>query len=219
MFLTLFLLFAGLFSAAGGILKWKWFFENPNAQFVMMFLGRNGARVFYIALGAVLITVGGSRLASPPLTVTEPMLQTLTQPWTFSLLSEKAAPRLEGVRELRDLAVSKDGQWQSFSTVWTSAHSLFPVLRDTDTFSVDIEPAFTLRRTVAGQAIKAAQFYFDQDLHSCDNWLMSKHPLESAAFMVVVFDEASTRAVTGEPGLLVTWLHRSSPLYRKYTSY
>ena len=52
------IVFAGLFSAFCAFRDFDWFMNNRKARpFVNMF-GRNGARVFYMALGAV-ITVAG----------------------------------------------------------------------------------------------------------------------------------------------------------------
>lgn len=52
--MSLLAVFAGLFSIAGAVLDWDWFFNNGRARpFVKMF-GREGARAFYIALGLFL---------------------------------------------------------------------------------------------------------------------------------------------------------------------
>lgn len=54
----LFLVAAGLFAAAGGIFNWEWFMNHRKARFMCTILTRTGARIFYIALGAVLAVLG-----------------------------------------------------------------------------------------------------------------------------------------------------------------
>jgi hypothetical protein len=49
---------AGVFTIAAAILDWDWFFENYKARFFVDALGRNGARVFYGVLGAVILFLG-----------------------------------------------------------------------------------------------------------------------------------------------------------------
>ena len=49
---------AGLFSAAGGIFNWEWFMSNSKARFVTYFIGRTGARAFYILLGLAIVVLG-----------------------------------------------------------------------------------------------------------------------------------------------------------------
>lgn len=54
------LLFAagGIFSICGAALNWDWFLESRKARFFVNVFGRNGARVIYAVLGAVLVVVG-----------------------------------------------------------------------------------------------------------------------------------------------------------------
>lgn len=224
MFLTLFLLCTGLFSAAGGILNWNWFFAHPKAQLLVWLFGRTGARIFYVVLGLPFLFFGGSRLVTPPLTITEAMLQTLTQPAGAPLTAGEATGRLKTLHGRRDFQLSDSGQWQSFSLILKPEHPLFPLLRakdsaGADAFSVDAEPGFTWKKKLYGRPMRGTIFYFDKDLHPCDNWLFSRHPLDSAVFVVVVLDEESTRAMTGQPGLKAFWLHHSSPVYAGYVSF
>ena len=51
---TLFLL-TGLTALLAAIFNWKWFFESENAAPVVKFFGRKGSRLFYGAIGIVLI--------------------------------------------------------------------------------------------------------------------------------------------------------------------
>ena len=48
----------GLFSILGGVLNWNWFMNNGRASFFVNILGRNGARIFYIGLGILLVAYG-----------------------------------------------------------------------------------------------------------------------------------------------------------------
>ena len=52
------LLVAGVFSILGGVLNWDWFMNHRKAQFVCSICGRGGARIFYVVLGAALVTFG-----------------------------------------------------------------------------------------------------------------------------------------------------------------
>jgi len=54
----LILVVAGLFAVAGGVLDWEWFMNNRKAQVFVNWLGRGGARVFYIILGLAIAILG-----------------------------------------------------------------------------------------------------------------------------------------------------------------
>ena len=49
---------AGLFTIFCAIMDYDWFMEDRKAEFVVTIFGRNGARIFYVLLGLVLITLG-----------------------------------------------------------------------------------------------------------------------------------------------------------------
>ena len=49
---------ASVFSILGGVMNWEWFMTHRKAQFVCGLCGRGGARVFYVVLGAALVTFG-----------------------------------------------------------------------------------------------------------------------------------------------------------------
>ncbi|MCB0509548.1 MAG: immunity 17 family protein [Chitinophagales bacterium] len=51
----IFFIAAGLFSIISSIFNWNFFFENSRAYFFVKIFGRNGARIFYSLLGALLI--------------------------------------------------------------------------------------------------------------------------------------------------------------------
>lgn len=48
-------LLAGIVSLLASLLDWDWFFTADNASFLVMRLGRRGARWVYGAIGAVFI--------------------------------------------------------------------------------------------------------------------------------------------------------------------
>jgi hypothetical protein len=48
----------GLFCILSSILDWNWFFNSRKAQRIVGLMGRNGARIFYIVLGLLLIFIG-----------------------------------------------------------------------------------------------------------------------------------------------------------------
>lgn len=47
--------FAGSLSLLGGLLDWNWFMQSRRAAFFVKILGRTGARVVYIIIGAALL--------------------------------------------------------------------------------------------------------------------------------------------------------------------
>lgn len=51
---TLFAL-AGIVALLAALLNWNWFFNAHNAQFIVRHMGRLRARLFYGALGGILI--------------------------------------------------------------------------------------------------------------------------------------------------------------------
>ena len=54
----LILIGAGLFTIAGGALNWDWFMNSRKASFFVKTLTRNGARIVYGAIGAILVVIG-----------------------------------------------------------------------------------------------------------------------------------------------------------------
>lgn len=56
---VVYLFFAiGILSLSGGIFDWDWFMNNRKAQRIVTLFSRTGARIFYVVLGVILITVG-----------------------------------------------------------------------------------------------------------------------------------------------------------------
>jgi len=48
-------IFAGIFSIAGGVCDWDFFMNSRKARFIVTGFGRNGARIFYVCLGVIII--------------------------------------------------------------------------------------------------------------------------------------------------------------------
>ena len=53
----------GLFTMAGGVFNWDWFMNARKARSICAFLGRTGARVFYILFGLAFVVAGVLGLA------------------------------------------------------------------------------------------------------------------------------------------------------------
>jgi len=49
---------AGLFSVGCGIFNWEWAMASRQARFLSRMITRNGARAFYLVVGAAMIVVG-----------------------------------------------------------------------------------------------------------------------------------------------------------------
>ncbi len=56
--LFLFLIIGGIFSFLGAWQQWDWFMNDHKAKFISMFLGKTGARIFYILIGIALTVAG-----------------------------------------------------------------------------------------------------------------------------------------------------------------
>ena len=48
----------GLLSIMAASLNWDWFFKENNSQFIVSNVGRKQARLFYAAIGCVMIATG-----------------------------------------------------------------------------------------------------------------------------------------------------------------
>lgn len=48
----------GLLSVLAALFNWEWFFTAHNAQFIVSHAGRRRARLFYAALGLLMIATG-----------------------------------------------------------------------------------------------------------------------------------------------------------------
>ena len=48
----------GLLAVIASIANWDWFFKAQNSQFIVENVGRNRARLFYAAIGLLMIATG-----------------------------------------------------------------------------------------------------------------------------------------------------------------
>lgn len=48
----------GLLSVLAALLNWDWFFTTHNSQFIVTHAGRGKARLFYAAIGLLMIATG-----------------------------------------------------------------------------------------------------------------------------------------------------------------
>ena len=58
MYATFYACLVGLFVIAAAAGNWNWYFEHPKARFFVNRFGRQGARLFYLSMGCVLILLG-----------------------------------------------------------------------------------------------------------------------------------------------------------------
>lgn len=58
MYATFYACLVGLFVIAAAAGNWNWYFEHPKARYFVNRFGRQGARVFYLGMGSVLIFLG-----------------------------------------------------------------------------------------------------------------------------------------------------------------
>ncbi len=53
-----FVMGAGAFSILGGVMDWDWYMNNRRARLIVAIVGRTGARIFYVGLGAAFMLGG-----------------------------------------------------------------------------------------------------------------------------------------------------------------
>lgn len=58
-------LMAGIFSVLASAFNWDFFFNNYRARFFVKHFGRNGARIFYTALGLFMFFLAYKLLTVP----------------------------------------------------------------------------------------------------------------------------------------------------------
>lgn len=59
--ISIVLIGAGIFSILGGVFNWDFFFNNRKAELWVRIFKRNGARVFYVLIGILVIVLAFSR--------------------------------------------------------------------------------------------------------------------------------------------------------------
>lgn len=58
-------LLCGLFSIAGAVFNWDFFFDSSKARVFVRLFGRTGARIFYGILGIAIIVIGIMVMIAP----------------------------------------------------------------------------------------------------------------------------------------------------------
>jgi len=58
------------------------------------------------------------------------------------------------------------------------------------------------------------EYYFDKDYHLCDGMLFARRPLDTARFLLIIFDDRSSLAALGKPGLLCVFAHPNSEIFK-----
>lgn len=48
----------GLLAVLASVFNWDWLFRSPNTQFIVATAGRGKARLFYAALGCLMVATG-----------------------------------------------------------------------------------------------------------------------------------------------------------------
>ena len=54
--MALFFILAGIFTMSGGLFNWNWFMLSRRARLIVRIFGRGGARIFYVAISANLLS-------------------------------------------------------------------------------------------------------------------------------------------------------------------
>ena len=49
---------SGIFAVCGAVFNWDFFFQHRRARRIVAVFGRNGARIFYVLLGVLVIFCG-----------------------------------------------------------------------------------------------------------------------------------------------------------------
>ena len=49
----------GLLAIGASLFNWNWFFQSQNTRFIVQNVGRKRARLFYAALGSLMIATAG----------------------------------------------------------------------------------------------------------------------------------------------------------------
>lgn len=65
LFCCILFILAGLFSIAGAVFNWDFYFNARKARTIVNIFGRNGARIFYAVLGLFIIFCGVMVLTEP----------------------------------------------------------------------------------------------------------------------------------------------------------
>jgi len=220
LFLTWFLLIAGLFTLWCSVKNYDWFFSwgGKAEQFINM-VGRKVARAFYILIALALIGWGGYRLVNPPPVIPTTFIFEFAKPGGIDLTAAAAATEAlkQNTQDVKELTTDESG-WTSFWTALPKDHPVFAAAAASAVAGPDFAEGFALpRKNVGERLIEGRIVYFNEALESCDNVLFSKRPLKSAAFVMVICSEAISAANGLDGALMVYYLRAGTEAYRIVT--
>jgi hypothetical protein len=213
-YVTLMLAGGGLFCTFCAFRNHDWFFENWAARPFVRLLGRRWARLFYIALGIFVMTPGVIRMVRPPAKFAAEHAHWFTCPFGFGLLDAGSTERIRstaGVVSFREA----NGKWTEFGLVVTLER--FPVLGDPSSLFVDVDGGFRFNeRMIAGKSCTGVVMYFDAAYRPCDRVIFSRTPVDSAEFIVMVLDAATSHAFGCKDGLISSFHRRGTPMFANF---
>lgn len=178
------------------------------------FLGRKWNRRVLIALGLFILVPGVLRMVCTRVIFSEEDAHFFTQPRGFGLMGPDVGVRLRstpGVFSYR----GADDSWREFALVVKPEQ--FPALLNPSSLFVDVEGGFLVNeRAFSGKKCTGVMMHFDKNYRLCDNVLFSKTPLSSSEFIVLVWDEPTSRAFGTASGLLSTYHRRGTEVFAEF---
>ncbi len=221
LFLTWFLVLGGAFVLFCSIKNYDWYFRlgGIKAQRLLKTIGRKSARILYIVVGASMLGWGVYRVANPPAFIDPSFLDALSRPQEIELTKDEATGLLEKSEKIRGLELGPDKKWSVFWTILEPDDAIFPSAREAAERSTDFSKGFHLPKTDVGPFHVGGRIvYYDADYVICDNFLFSKHPLESAEFVMVLCDRELSTLPESE-GLPVFFARKASAAFAALTEF
>jgi hypothetical protein len=130
------------------------------------------------------------------------------------LLDAGSTDRIRGAAGVGNFR-EKDGTWQEFTLVMKPER--FSMLSDSSSFFVDVDGGFLVNeRVIAGKRCTGVVMYFDAAYRPCDNVIFSNTPLDSAEFIVLVWDATTSREFGCHDGLLTSFHRRHTPMFAEF---
>ena len=217
-FLTLFVIISGVFTFWCSFKNYNWFFEAPGLSRLFIYVvGRQIARGIYLIFSVFFFGWGLLRIVSPPENIPVDFIYDLARPKGIEI-SNVQTSTLELLRMREDVyGVHADEQgWISF---WYDLAPVSPFFSDavaSTKAGPDFHEGFAFRvKDIGDKKVGGRIIYFDSTLTSCDNFLFSDHPLDSASFAMIICSPEASRHNGGEGSLTIFYCRAGSPLYRR----
>lgn len=67
---------------------------------------------------------------------------------------------------------------------------------------------------IFNKELTGREYFYNKSYELCNSMLFTTHPIDSARFLLIVFNEQSSLAAMGEPGLLCLYAHSDSALFK-----